>query len=231
MAADDGAAPGPSTQLKQGPQKHSEKFNTSDLEPRPNLHEESDLAITKKQAEAHDLGLACTDGELEDSCDSDFVEFASHNPALVQHVQDLFSLTGDEEDVELASLSPHELSIHDHLKESGPKGKPLTGKMDVIRGLPLPKLPEGWSAPGDFKALGTISKPKMRAVEPVGPAFLAFARRKRHNRTFSEDDRIQAQEKVKRIEPEDSAEISEDEDPLMLQRDAKDWKVQSRLHR
>ena len=48
---------------------------------------------------------------------------------------------------------------------------------------------------------------------------------KRHKRTFSEDERIQAQENVKKIEDEDAGEISEPEDPLMLQRDAKDWKV------
>ena len=48
---------------------------------------------------------------------------------------------------------------------------------------------------------------------------------KRHHRTFSEDERIQAQENVKKVEDDDSGEISEQEDPLMLQRDAKDWKV------
>jgi len=57
------------------------------------------------------------------------------------------------------------------------------------------------------------------------PHFLAHARRARHKRTFSEDDRIQAQENVKKVEDEDSGEISEPEDPLMLSRDAKDWKV------
>ena len=48
---------------------------------------------------------------------------------------------------------------------------------------------------------------------------------KRHHRTFSEDERIQAQENVKKVEEDDSGEISEPEDPVMLQRDAKDWKV------
>ena len=48
---------------------------------------------------------------------------------------------------------------------------------------------------------------------------------KRHKRTFSEDDRIQAQENVKKVEDEDAGDISEPEDPLMLQRDAKDWKA------
>jgi hypothetical protein len=48
---------------------------------------------------------------------------------------------------------------------------------------------------------------------------------KRHRRTFSEDERIQAQERVKRVEDEEDNEISEPEDPIMLSRDAKDWKV------
>ncbi|MCJ1382483.1 hypothetical protein MMC17_005596 [Xylographa soralifera] len=92
--------------------------------------------------------------------------------------------------------------------------------------LPLPVLPAGWSADKDFKAIGTLSAATQRNIEPVGPHFLAHARRKRHHRTFSEDERIQAQENVKKVEDDDSAEISEPEDPLMLQRDAKDWKGQ-----
>lgn len=48
---------------------------------------------------------------------------------------------------------------------------------------------------------------------------------KRHKRTFSEDERIQAQENVKKVEDEDSDDISEPENELMLGRDAKDWKV------
>jgi DnaJ family protein C protein 2 len=47
----------------------------------------------------------------------------------------------------------------------------------------------------------------------------------RHKRTFSEDDRIRAQENVKQVEDEDAGYISEPEDPAMLAREAKDWKV------
>jgi DnaJ family protein C protein 2 len=91
--------------------------------------------------------------------------------------------------------------------------------------LPLPVLPEGWSAEKDFKALGSLSAATQRSIEPVGPHFLAHARRARHKRTFSEDDRIQAQVNAKKVEDEDDGEISEPEDPMMLSRDAKDWKV------
>jgi hypothetical protein len=91
--------------------------------------------------------------------------------------------------------------------------------------LPLPVLPEGWTAEKDFKAVGTLSPATERSIEPVGPHFLAHARRARHKRTFSEDDRIQAQHNVKKVEDDDAGEISEPEDPSMLLRDAKDWKV------
>lgn len=91
--------------------------------------------------------------------------------------------------------------------------------------IPLPVLPQGWSAEGNFKITGTLSPAIERSIEPVGPHFLAHARRARHKRTFSEDDRIQAQENVKKIEDDDDDDISEPEDPMMLSRDAKDWKV------
>ncbi|GAB7363105.1 hypothetical protein MBLNU230_g3396t1 [Neophaeotheca triangularis] len=90
----------------------------------------------------------------------------------------------------------------------------------------LPSLPSGWSAEKDFKAVSQLSGPSSRAIEPVGPHFLAHARRKRHQRTFSEDERIQAAENVKKVEDEDAGEISEPEDNMMLQREAKDWKSQ-----
>lgn len=91
----------------------------------------------------------------------------------------------------------------------------------------LPVLPEGWAADDnkDFRVAGKLTASTQRAIEPVGPHFLAHARRARHKRTFSEDDRIQAQERAKKVEEEDDAELSEPEDPMMLQRDAKDWKV------
>ncbi|KAH8590722.1 hypothetical protein B0O99DRAFT_633980 [Bisporella sp. PMI_857] len=92
--------------------------------------------------------------------------------------------------------------------------------------LPLPVLPQGWEAPGNFKTLGKLSTPNIRTIEPVGPHYLAYARRIRHKRSFSEDDRIQALKNAKVVEDEDDGEISEDEDPAMLAREAKDWKQQ-----
>ena len=91
--------------------------------------------------------------------------------------------------------------------------------------LPLPSLPSGWEAEKDFKPIGKVSGSSQRMVEPVGPHFLAHARRARHKRTFSEDDRIQAQERATKVEQDEESDISEPEDPMMLQRDCKDWKV------
>ncbi|KAF3354529.1 hypothetical protein VDGD_01646 [Verticillium dahliae] len=96
----------------------------------------------------------------------------------------------------------------------------------TIVAQPLPALAEGWTAEKDFQAIGQLSAATQRTIEPVGPHFLAHARRARHKRTFSEDDRIQAQEAVKNVEAEDLGEISEAEDPMDLARDAKDWKNQ-----
>lgn len=45
--------------------------------------------------------------------------------------------------------------------------------------LPLPTLPEGWSAEKDLKIISSLSNATQRNVEPVGPHFLAHARRVR----------------------------------------------------
>jgi DnaJ family protein C protein 2 len=43
--------------------------------------------------------------------------------------------------------------------------------------IPLPALPQGWSAEKDYKVLSALSSAPQRNVEPVGPHFLAHARR------------------------------------------------------
>ncbi|KAK3355198.1 DnaJ domain-containing protein [Neurospora tetraspora] len=100
--------------------------------------------------------------------------------------------------------------------------------MTTVVPLPLPTLLEGWTAEKDFKPIGKIAQNEatQRTIEPVGPHFLAHARRARHKRTFSEDDRIQAQERAKNVEEDNESDLSEPEDPMMLSRDAKDWKQQ-----
>lgn len=100
----------------------------------------------------------------------------------------------------------------------------------AVNSATIPSLSADWKGESDgnpnFKAMGKVSAPIMRKIEPFGPSYLAHARRHRHGRTFSEDDRIQALAKVKKTEDfGDDDDISEPEDPLMLQRDARDWKV------
>jgi hypothetical protein len=46
--------------------------------------------------------------------------------------------------------------------------------------LPLPVLPEGWAGEKDFKSVGQLNQATDRNIEPVGPHFLAYARRVRH---------------------------------------------------
>lgn len=41
----------------------------------------------------------------------------------------------------------------------------------------LPQVPGGWSAEKDFKSVGALSGTTQRNLEPVGPYFLAHARR------------------------------------------------------
>lgn len=91
----------------------------------------------------------------------------------------------------------------------------------------LPNAPADWVGDdgSDFKVLGKLSESTLRSIEPVGPNFLAHARRARHKRTFSEDDRIQAQESAKKVEENDDSDMSEPETPELLMRDPKDWKV------
>lgn len=71
-----------------------------------------------------------------------------------------------------------------------------------------------------------ISPAVSRQVEPVGQHFLAHARRKRHGRTFSEDERIQAEQNVKQVESVDEEEPDEPESAELLKSDPKDWKKQ-----
>lgn len=43
--------------------------------------------------------------------------------------------------------------------------------------ISLPSLPQGWAGEKDFKIVNALSAATKRNVEPVGPHFLAHARR------------------------------------------------------
>ncbi|WBW72985.1 ribosome-associated chaperone, zuotin [Schizosaccharomyces osmophilus] len=75
-----------------------------------------------------------------------------------------------------------------------------------------------------FVPNGKISPVVRRSVEPVGPFFLAHARRQIHGRTFSEDERLEKKDEKKEEVKEESED--EEEDPDMLRADPKEWKQQ-----
>ena len=58
-----------------------------------------------------------------------------------------------------------------------PPSRQSCAMANVDISLPLPVLPEGWAGEKDFKAIGQLSEANDRNIEPVGPHFLAYARR------------------------------------------------------
>jgi DnaJ family protein C protein 2 len=74
---------------------------------------------------------------------------------------------------------------------------------------------------------GSLSAPTERLIEPVGRHFLAHARRKTHNRTFSEDELHQAQEKASQVVEEEAVEFEyENVDITTVNQDPTQWKTQ-----
>lgn len=92
----------------------------------------------------------------------------------------------------------------------------------------LPALPSDWKASESFSAVSAFTAPVKRQMEPVGPGFLAHARRTLRGRTWSEDEKIQAQQNVKKVEEVNEADLLEEEpeDPALMKLDPKDWKSQ-----
>lgn len=96
--------------------------------------------------------------------------------------------------------------------------------------MSLPTLPSGWASANSegFVAHSAFTTPVKRQVEPVGPGFLAHARRTLRGRTWSEDEKEEAAKNVKQVEGEDEdADLGDEvEDAEDLEREAKDWKTQ-----
>lgn len=88
--------------------------------------------------------------------------------------------------------------------------------------IKLPALPENWQP----AAAGELSETAKRSIEPIGPGFLAHARRTLRGRTFSEDEKIEAERNVKQTEDGsgDDAFFDDHVDPYLLKHDPKDWK-------
>ncbi|KAL1934575.1 hypothetical protein VTP01DRAFT_6757 [Rhizomucor pusillus] len=91
----------------------------------------------------------------------------------------------------------------------------------------LPPPPATYKAEESSKVHAGLTGTTERLLEPVGPSFFAYARRKRHNRTFSEDERHQAEERAKLVVEEEQVDFEyEDVDPSTVNTDPTNWKSQ-----
>ncbi|KAI9469908.1 MAG: DnaJ domain-containing protein [Benjaminiella poitrasii] len=91
----------------------------------------------------------------------------------------------------------------------------------------LPPPPASYKADQPSVVHNTLSATTDRLIEPVGRHFLAHARRKTHNRTFSEDERHQAEEKANQVVEEEKVDFEyEDVDIDTVNQDPTQWKSQ-----
>ncbi len=99
--------------------------------------------------------------------------------------------------------------------------------MTSVLSARLPLAPADKAAGAPFNLTSGYTGPVKRPIEPVGRYFLAHASRALRGHTWSEYEKIEAENNVKKVDesPEDTEE-EEPEDPEMLERDPKDWKNQ-----
>ncbi|OBZ90293.1 Zuotin [Choanephora cucurbitarum] len=91
----------------------------------------------------------------------------------------------------------------------------------------LPPPPASYKADQASAVHNTLTATTERLIEPVGRHFLAHARRKTNNRTFSEDERHQAEEKANQVVEEETVEFEyEDVDIDTVNQDPTQWKQQ-----
>ncbi|GJJ69384.1 DnaJ homolog subfamily C member 2 [Entomortierella parvispora] len=103
----------------------------------------------------------------------------------------------------------------------------------TLDSLCLGKAPADWDYSQDSKQHHDITAPVMERIEPVGPQFLAHARRQLFKRSFSEDEAHQAKSEAEAAAAAQLAEDAENSDFEIepdhkddLRRDAKEWKTQ-----
>ncbi|CAG8440706.1 13593_t:CDS:10 [Ambispora gerdemannii] len=91
--------------------------------------------------------------------------------------------------------------------------------------------PASWTNDANFRShahvlpFENLTECIVRKIEPVGRHFLGHARRKLHNHSFTEDQRIQAEKETDKTQ-DSVLEDSEEETTELLSRDPKDWKDQ-----
>ncbi|KAF9187709.1 hypothetical protein BGZ50_001770 [Haplosporangium sp. Z 11] len=111
-----------------------------------------------------------------------------------------------------------------------------TGSLEAatLESLLLGKPPLDWDYSQDSRQHGSISEPILEKIEPVGPQYLAHARRKVFNRTFSEDEEHMKETAAAAAAAAQLADDAENTHEFEiepdhkddLKRDAKDWKTQ-----
>ncbi|KAF9115325.1 hypothetical protein BGX27_008205 [Mortierella sp. AM989] len=107
----------------------------------------------------------------------------------------------------------------------------------TLDSLRLQAPPADWENSQSSKFSNRISEPVLEKIEPVGPQYLAHARRKLFNRTFSEDEEHVTKAEDEAAAAAAAAKLSTDADNMLnfdiepdhkddLKRDAKEWKTQ-----
>ncbi|KAF8985925.1 hypothetical protein BGZ46_000535 [Entomortierella lignicola] len=107
----------------------------------------------------------------------------------------------------------------------------------TLDSLRLGPPPKDWDYSQRSNFSNAISEPILAKIEPVGPEYLAHARRKVFNRTFSEDEKHVSMAKEEAASAATAAKLAIDAENMLdydiepdhkddLKRDAKDWKTQ-----
>ncbi|KAF9361649.1 hypothetical protein BGX26_000601 [Mortierella sp. AD094] len=107
----------------------------------------------------------------------------------------------------------------------------------TLNSLRLGVPPADWDKSQSSKFSNPISEPILEKIEPVGPQYLAHARRKLFNRTFSEDEEHTTKAENEAAAAATAAKLATDAENMLdyeiepdhkddLKRDAKEWKTQ-----
>jgi len=93
----------------------------------------------------------------------------------------------------------------------------------MVLSITLPSVPADWDNDKSYIVVEKLSGVEEKNVQPVGESLFGYIRRKKHNRTYSEDLQI---ESVLKETVEETDDIESEEEPeLLYTLDPKDWKV------
>jgi len=94
----------------------------------------------------------------------------------------------------------------------------------MVLSITLPSLPKDWDNDKSYVIVDKITGIEEQNVQPVGESLFGYIRRKKHNRTYSEDLQIESVLK-ETVEENDDVE-SEEESEILYTLDPKNWKEQ-----